>query len=155
MHSLLILQNTHTLPHWGGRIAWWIEVEHRFWNKTAWICILSDPLEKQMVTQSDILAWEILWIEESDGLQSEGLQRIRHNWVTNTHFSYSVSQVLAGKTQSKWLKTLRKGLVTEVWRETRNGEATWVSERGIPYRTPYPTPTPLGQKAQAERKLLL
>ena len=37
------------------------------------------PLEKQMVTQSDILAWEILWIEESDGLQSEGLQRIRHN----------------------------------------------------------------------------
>ena len=92
MHNLLILQKTHILPYWGSRIAWWREVEHRFWNKIAWIWILSDPLEKKMVTQSDILAWEILWTEESGGLQSVGLQRIRHNWVTNTHFSCSVSQ---------------------------------------------------------------
>ena len=31
-----------------------------------------DPLEKEMVTHSSILAWEILWIEEPGGLQSTG-----------------------------------------------------------------------------------
>ena len=29
-----------------------------------------DPLEKEMATQSSILAWEILWTEESGRLQS-------------------------------------------------------------------------------------
>ena len=33
-----------------------------------------DPLEKEMVTHSRILAWEILWTEEPGGLQSMGLQ---------------------------------------------------------------------------------
>ena len=43
-----------------------------------------DPLEKRMATHSSILAWEMLWTEESGGLQSIGSQRVRHNWVTNT-----------------------------------------------------------------------
>ena len=38
-----------------------------------------DPLEKGMATPSSILAWEIPWTEELGGLQSIGLQRIRHN----------------------------------------------------------------------------
>ena len=38
-----------------------------------------DPLEEGMATQSSILAWRISWTEESDGLQSIGLQRIRHS----------------------------------------------------------------------------
>ena len=29
-----------------------------------------DPLEKEMVTHSSILAWEIPWIEEPNGLHS-------------------------------------------------------------------------------------
>ena len=29
-----------------------------------------DPLEKEMETHSSILAWEIPWTEELDGLQS-------------------------------------------------------------------------------------
>ena len=33
-----------------------------------------DPLEKEMVTHSSILAWEIPWTEETGGLQSTGLQ---------------------------------------------------------------------------------
>ena len=37
-----------------------------------------DPLEKQMATHSSILAWEILWTEESGRLQSMGLQRVGH-----------------------------------------------------------------------------
>ena len=35
-----------------------------------------DPLEKEMVTHSSILAWRIPWTEESGGLQSMGLQRV-------------------------------------------------------------------------------
>ena len=38
-----------------------------------------DTLEKEMVTHSSILAWEIPWTEEPDGLQSMGLQRVRHD----------------------------------------------------------------------------
>ena len=33
-----------------------------------------DPLEKGMATHSGILAWEIPWTEEPDGLQSMGSQ---------------------------------------------------------------------------------
>ena len=38
-----------------------------------------DPLEKEMATHSSILAWEIPWTEKPGGLQSMGLQRVRHN----------------------------------------------------------------------------
>ena len=33
-----------------------------------------DPLEKEMVTHSSILAWRISWTEEPGGLQSVGSQ---------------------------------------------------------------------------------
>ena len=38
-----------------------------------------DLLEKAMATHSSILAWRIPWTEESDGLQSMGLHRVRHD----------------------------------------------------------------------------
>ena len=38
-----------------------------------------DPLEKEMTTRSSILAWEIPWTEEPGGIQSMGLQRIKHD----------------------------------------------------------------------------
>ena len=44
-----------------------------------------DPLEEEMETHSSILAWRIPWTEEPGGLQSMGLQRVRYDWVTNTH----------------------------------------------------------------------
>ena len=44
-----------------------------------------DPLEKAMAGHSSILAWRIPWTEEPVRLQSLGLQRVGHNWVTNTH----------------------------------------------------------------------
>ena len=37
-----------------------------------------DPLEKGMATHSSILTWKISWTEESHGLQTVGLQRVRH-----------------------------------------------------------------------------
>ena len=36
-----------------------------------------DPLEEGMATYSSILAWRILWTEESGGLQSKGWQRVK------------------------------------------------------------------------------
>ena len=38
-----------------------------------------DPLKWEMATHSSVLAWKIPWTEESGGLQSMGLQRVRHN----------------------------------------------------------------------------
>ena len=38
-----------------------------------------DPLEKEMAPHSSTLAWKIPWTEEPGGLQSIGLQRVRHD----------------------------------------------------------------------------
>ena len=38
-----------------------------------------DPPEKGMATHSSMLAWRIPWAEELDGVQSVGLQRVRHD----------------------------------------------------------------------------
>ena len=44
------------------------------------LCIL----EKEMVPHSIILVWRIPWTEETCGLPSMGLQRVRHDWANNT-----------------------------------------------------------------------
>ena len=38
-----------------------------------------DTLEKEMANHSSMLAWRIQWTEEPGGLQSMGLQRVRHD----------------------------------------------------------------------------
>ena len=38
-----------------------------------------DPLEKEMVLHSSILAWRIPWTEEPGGLQFMGSQRVGHD----------------------------------------------------------------------------
>ena len=43
------------------------------------LSVIGDILEKGMATHFSILAWRIPWTEESGGLQSMGLQRVRHN----------------------------------------------------------------------------
>ena len=46
-----------------------------------WVPLLGweDPLEKEMATNSSILIWRIPWTEEPGGLQSMGVQRVRHD----------------------------------------------------------------------------
>ena len=44
--------------------------------------------------QWPILAWRIPWKGEPGGLQFMGLQRIRHNWVTNTFITLSSLHLL-------------------------------------------------------------
>ena len=41
-----------------------------------------DTPEKEMATRSSILAWEISWTEEPDGLQSMGSKRVGQNLAT-------------------------------------------------------------------------
>ena len=43
-----------------------------------------DPLEKEMATHSSILVWKIPRTEEPGEVQSMELQRVGHNWATNT-----------------------------------------------------------------------
>ena len=63
--SFLLAQTTKNLPamqeNWVRSLGW------------------EAPLKKGMATHSSILAWKIPWTEEPDGLQSPGLQRVRHN----------------------------------------------------------------------------
>ena len=40
------------------------------------------PLEKETATHSSVLAWDIPWTIEPDGLQSMGSQRVGHDLVT-------------------------------------------------------------------------
>ena len=58
-----------------------------------------DPLEKEMVTSSSILAWEIPWTEEPGGLQSMGSQSVRHDLAPHTH---------SGNLRSGWCWTYLK-----------------------------------------------
>ena len=52
-----------------------LEMQVRSWGQEY-------PLEKEMATQSSILAWEIPPTKESGGLQSMGSQKGGHNLVT-------------------------------------------------------------------------
>ena len=70
-----------------------------------------DPLKKEMAISfsisgntsgvkyflhSSILAWQIAWTEEPGGLQSMGLQRVGHNWVTDTFNPALICDCLGG-----------------------------------------------------------
>ena len=49
------------------------------WETLAQSLGQEDPLEKEMATQSSILAWRIPWTEEPGGLQSMESQRVGYD----------------------------------------------------------------------------
>ena len=53
------------------------------------------PLEKRMATHTSILAWKIPWTEEPGGLQPMSLQRVGHNWATNTRLTLELHFIAA------------------------------------------------------------
>ena len=66
------------------RGAWWASV-HRVAQSRTWLKRLSmhacmHALEKEMATQSSILAWRIPGAEEPGGLPSMGSHRVEHDW---------------------------------------------------------------------------
>ena len=64
-------------------------------TKETWVRSLGqeDSLEMEMATHSSILVWKIPWTEEPDGLQSMGLQRVGHDWATNTNTTQTNLQI--------------------------------------------------------------
>ena len=84
-----------------------------------------DPLEKGMATHSSILAWRIPWTEEPGGILSMGLQRIRHDWATNT-FTFIYIEVRVQETPKIYKKgcidrekkTLKKASI-RAWEQRR------------------------------------
>ena len=55
--------------------------------------IVNQLLEKEMATHSGIHAWKIPWTKEPGRLQSMGLQRAGHDWVTSLSFSISYTPI--------------------------------------------------------------
>ena len=49
------------------------------------------PLEEEMATYSNILAWEIPWTKESGGLQSMGSKRVTGRDLATMHTCRQVS----------------------------------------------------------------
>ena len=67
------------MMRWASLVAQTVKNPHAM--QETWVRSLSweDPLEEGMATHSSILAWRIPWTEEPGGLQSMGLQRVRHD----------------------------------------------------------------------------
>ena len=80
-----LLSICHSLP-------WWLSSKASACNAETGIWLLSweDPLDKEMATHSSIFAWEILWTEECGGLQSMGLERVKHNLATKQHLFVTI-----------------------------------------------------------------
>ena len=68
--SIMVTQTVKNLPAMQETWVWSLGQE--------------DALKKEMASHSSILAWRIPWAEDPGGLKSMGLQRVRHDWATNT-----------------------------------------------------------------------
>ena len=70
--------------------------------RETWVWYLGqeDSLEKGMATHSSILAWRILWTEETGRLQSLGSQRVRHDGATNTFTALTFNSCCSGNLSS-------------------------------------------------------
>ena len=92
-----------------------------------------DLLKQGIATHSGILAWRIPWTEKPGGLQSIGLQRVGHDWATNTHphnipfygyttFCLSICQLIEGNGNPLQRSCLEN---------PRDGGAWWAAVYGV------------------------
>ena len=73
----------YTLQYsWASLVAQTVKNLPAMQETWIWSLGWEDPLEEGMATHSSILVWKIPWTEEPGGLQSTGLQRVGHDWVT-------------------------------------------------------------------------
>ena len=94
-------------------LPWWLR-----WQRVYLQC------KKEMATHSGILAWKIPWTEKAGGLQSMGLQKSRHDWVTNTFISIFITLTcgntfIDASTYLKLKQTNRCSRWTQVFRDER------------------------------------
>ena len=79
------------------------------WETWVWSLGWGGLLEKGMVTHSSLLAWRIPWREESGGLQSIVLRRVRHDWATDTSTSpypFPVYSVILWVTSKMYIRII-------------------------------------------------
>ena len=83
-----------------GLYGIWAKVCRRKWSKPQaaemvknllaiqetciWSLGWENPLEKRLAAHFNNPAWKIQWTEDPGGLQSMWLQRVGHDWTTNT-----------------------------------------------------------------------
>ena len=109
--SLVAQRLKHLSPMWETRV-----------RPLGW----EDPLEKEMVTHSSILAWRIPWTEEPGRLQSTGSQRVRHSrqWHQTINNNVLVLMIMHG---ASLVAPLVKNLpaVWETWFNPWVGKIPW------------------------------
>ena len=93
--------------------------------RETWVWSLSweDPLEEDVATHSSILAWRISGTEKPGRLQSRGLQRVEHYWVTK-----SSTQCLSRLTMHQVLLhvlCMQYLLLKNLWGETQRGSGNY------------------------------
>ena len=105
-----------------------------------WFLHLEDPLEEEMATYSNILAWRIPWTEKPGRLQSMGLQRVENDLETKQEQQQSSWSLMEWCVFSSVLSLFLslKPLVWQTWPCLRTGprsfsqlEMLWMSLRSI------------------------
>ena len=79
MHSADGLICLYVSMAWASLVAQRLKPLPPMWETRVRSLSREDPLEKEMVTHSSILAWRIPWTEKPGRLQSMGSQRVRHD----------------------------------------------------------------------------
>ena len=106
------------------------------WGFDPWVRKI--PLEKGMAIHSSILAWRIPRTEEPGRLQSKGLQRAEHDWVTNTlkiPYGWWLSGDLEGEGEKgKWEVQIQNlsGSSLSWWLSTQSFQKQFVISRENP-----------------------
>ena len=91
--SLYLLQKLEWLSV-ASLVAQTVKRLPTMWETPVWSLGQKNPLEKEMSTHSSTLVWKIPWTEEPGRLQSMGLQRIGHDWVTFFSLSFLTHTVV-------------------------------------------------------------
>ena len=97
-------------------------VKHLPTMRETWVPSLGqeDPLEKEMATHSNIVAWKIPWPEGLSRLQSMGSQRVRHDWAT----SLSLSQKVKNRA-TIWATNYTPRYIVKRNRKTKSTNSEW------------------------------
>ena len=87
--------HTDTLHHSASQVAQWWKVcllTQEMSETWVWFLGWEEPLEEEMATHFNILAWKIAWTEKPGGLQSTGSHTVEDDWA-QTHISdHSIEQ---------------------------------------------------------------
>ena len=109
-----------TAPIWASLVAQKVKNLPAMQETGVWSLGWDDPLEKEMTIHTSTLAWRIPWIQEPAGLQSTGLQRVRHDWATNTHTTSPI--------QASLMVQMVKNLpaMKETWVQSLGQRGVWL-----------------------------